>query len=128
MVSRQLIQSEHAPAPVAKYAQAVLCNGLLFVQGMIGLDPKTGKLVDGGVESQTFQVFRSIEAILHEAGMTVADLVKITVFLADLSDYPRFNALYNAWVNPQTPPARTTVEAKMPLDARIEIECIAAKS
>ncbi len=126
-MSRQMIQSQDAPAPVAKYAQAVKCNGMLFLQGMIGLDPKTGQLVEGGVEAQTLRVFRSIEAILQEAGMGVANLVKVTVFLADLEDFPRFNTLYNAWVDAQTPPARTAVEAKLPLGARVEVECIAGE-
>lgn len=122
------IRTEDAPAPVAgaPYSQAVAATGeLLFVSGQIPLDPATGALVEGGIEAQAEAVLRNVAAIVRAAGGEMADVVKCTVFLTDLADFPAVNAVY-ADAFSDDPPARSTIGvAALPLGARIEIEALA---
>lgn len=122
------IATEHAPAAVGPYSQAIRTNGFLFCSGQIGLDPKTGKLVDGGIEAQTRRVLDNIEALLAADGLTYDDIVKTTVFLADIADFATVNGIYGERM-PKPYPARSALQAgALPLGARVEIEVIARTS
>lgn len=115
-----------APKPIGPYSQAVAAGGLLFVSGQIPLDPATGNLVEGSIEEQTEVVLRNIGAILKEAKMGAENVVKTTVFLADLADFPRMNAVYERFLGKE-PPARSTIQAAgLPRGVKIEIDAIAA--
>ncbi len=124
-VTNEVIATKSAPAAIGPYSQAIKSGGLLFTAGQIPLDPMTMKIVDGGIEAQAERVMQNLEAILTEAGSSFAQVVKTTCFLADLGDFPTFNAVY-ATRFPVNPPARSTVQvAKLPMGALVEVECIA---
>jgi reactive intermediate/imine deaminase len=116
-----------APAPVGPYNQAVKAGGLLFCSGQIALDPATGAMVGGGdVEAETRQVLANLQAVLAAAGCTAQQVVRTTVFLADLGDFAKVNALYAEVFGAGVSPARACVEvAALPKAARVEIDCIA---
>ena len=121
----KIITAPDAPAAIGPYSHAVAAGHLLFTSGQIPLDPKTGKLVADDIESQTRQVLANLTAVLAAAGVTPQQVVKSTVFLKDMADFPKMNALYEAAFAPHKP-ARSTVQvAKLPLDARVEIEVVA---
>lgn len=126
-MSNIAVRTDGAPLPLARYSQAVKAGNTLYLQGVIALDPATGKLAGNGIKEQSERVFQSIEAILEEAGMKPAHVVKVTAFLSDLADYPGFNEVYNAFFASDPPPARTTVQAKLPLGALLEVEAVAWK-
>ena len=117
--------SERAPAAIGPYSQAVETGGWLFTSGQVGLDPATGELVPGGFEAQATQVFANLHAVLASAGCTFADVVKATVYVTDLADFPRLNALY-AQAMGEHRPARSTVQAAaLPKGALVEIDLVA---
>lgn len=124
---REVIRTEAAPAPVGPYSQAIAAQGrLVFVAGQIPLHPETGAIVGEDVSTQTEQVLANLEAILKAAGATFADVVKTTVFLADMNDFVAMNSVYTRVFDEATAPARACVEvARLPKDVRVEIECIA---
>ncbi|BAU44773.1 MULTISPECIES: RidA family protein [Cyanophyceae] len=124
---REVIRTEAAPAPVGPYSQAIAAQGrLVFVAGQIPLHPETGAIVGEEVSTQTEQVLANLEAILKAAGATFADVVKTTVFLADMNDFGAMNSVYTRVFDEATAPARACVEvARLPKDVRVEIECIA---
>jgi len=123
----ETIKTNSAPAAIGPYSQAKAIEGLMFCSGQVPLDPKTMKLVDGGIEVQTRQVLRNMQAVLDAAGLTLANVVKTTVFLQDMTEFAAMNAVYAECFGDHAP-ARSTVEvAKLPLGARVEIECIAAR-
>ena len=120
------IQTARAPAAIGPYSQAVAANGFLFTAGQIALDPSTGQVVDGDVVAQTERVLANLEAVLTEGGVTFADVVKTTVFLADMADFPRMNEVYGRAFGAARP-ARSTVQAAgLPRGVLVEIEAIAA--
>ena len=120
------VSSSAAPKAVGPYSQAIRAGDLLFVAGQIPLDPATGNLVDGDVTVQGRRVLDNIGAVLKAGGLTFADVVRTTVFLADMSDLAAMNHVYGAYFS-EPYPARATVEvARLPRDVRIEIEAIAA--
>ena len=122
---RETVKTDKAPAAIGPYSQAVRSGGFLFCSGQIPLDPGTGKMVDGGIEAQTDRVLKNLEAVLAAGGATLAAVVKTTVFLADLADFPAMNAVYGKYF-PLDPPARATVQAaRLPAGALVEIEAIA---
>jgi 2-iminobutanoate/2-iminopropanoate deaminase len=122
--TKQEISTLDAPKPVGPYSQAIESNGFLFLSGQVGIDT-SGKLVGEDIESQTKQIFKNIEAILATAGLSASDIVKTTIYLTNLKDFQKVNVLYGDWVDKPFP-ARSTLEiAKLPLNAQIEIECIA---
>jgi 2-iminobutanoate/2-iminopropanoate deaminase len=123
----QAVNTAAAPAPVGPYNQAVQAAGLLFCSGQIALDPLTGAMVgEGDVEAETRQVLANLTAVLAEAGCTPAQVVRTTVFLADLADFNRVNALYAEVFGQGVAPARACVQAAaLPKGARVEIDCIA---
>ena len=120
------IQTPQAPRPIGPYSQGVIAQGLLFVSGQIPLDPESGEVVNGEIEAQTAQVLNNVLAILKEAKMGPENVVKTTVFLADLADFPKMNEVY-ARVLGKEPPARSTVQvAGLPKGVLVEIDAIAA--
>jgi len=120
------IETQEAPRPIGPYSQAVISGGLLFCSGQIALDPGTGQLVDGDVTAQTERVLQNLFAVLREAKMGPENVVKTTVFLADMADFPKMNEVYARFLG-REPPARSTVQAAgLPKGARVEIDVIAA--
>lgn len=121
------VNTTAAPAPVGPYNQAVRAGNLLFCSGQIALDPASGEMVGGGdVEAETRQVLTNLQAVLAEAGCGPAQVVRTTVFLADLADFTRVNALYAEVFGHGVAPARACVQAAaLPKGARVEIDCIA---
>lgn len=123
----QAITTAAAPAPVGPYNQAVLAGGWLYCSGQIPLDPDSGEMVGAGdVAAETEQVLKNLVAVLKEAGATPADVVRTTVFLADLSDFQTVNGLYAEVFGDGVSPARACVQvAALPKGARVEIDCVA---
>jgi 2-iminobutanoate/2-iminopropanoate deaminase len=125
MTERRSITTDRAPQAVGPYSQAIRHGEFLFLSGQVGLDPATKALVPGGLEAETTRVFENIRAVLEAAGASLAQVVKTTVFLADMKDFQAMNAIY-ARVFGEARPARSTVQvAALPLGARVEIEAIA---
>ncbi len=124
-MERSVISTERAPAAIGPYSQAIAAGGLIFVSGQLAIDPATGELVSGDIAAMTRQIFRNIEAVLAAAGSGLDKIVKTTVFLADLGDFQTMNGAYSEFF-PAQPPARSTVQvARLPRDARVEIEVVA---
>ncbi|MEM6399284.1 MAG: RidA family protein [Cyanobacteria bacterium P01_D01_bin.116] len=127
-MTRKVIQTDNAPAPVGPYNQAVIASGqMLFVAGQIAIDPRAGNVVyTDDVTKQTERVMTNLEAILTEAGAKFENVVKTTVFLKDMSDFAAVNAVYAKYFDEATAPARACVEvSRLPKDVLVEIECIA---
>ena len=124
---KEVIRTENAPAPFqgAPYSQAIKANGFVFVSGQLALRPGASELVPGDITQQTEQVLANLQAILEASGTSLANVVKTTVFLQNLADFPGMNAVYAKHVG-ETPPARSTIEvAKLPSGALVEIEAVA---
>jgi 2-iminobutanoate/2-iminopropanoate deaminase len=125
-VPKKHVITENAPKPIGPYSQGVISGGLLFLSGQVAIDPKTNELIDGDIEAQTDRVLKNIMAVLKEAKMSAENVVKTTVFLADLGDFAKMNAVYARYFGKE-PPARSTVQvAGLPKAARVEIDVIAA--
>ena len=126
-MTRQAISTSSAPGALGPYSQAIAIDGFVFCSGQIGIDPESGELVDG-IDAQTDRALRNLSAILDAAGLTLADVVKTTIFLADIGDFAAANAVY-AGQMPDPPPARSTFAvAALPKAALVEIEMIARRS
>ncbi len=124
---KKILDVPTAPAPVGPYSVATEANGFVFVSGQLGMDTAAGKLVDGGVEAETHQIMKNLGSILGDLGLDYDDIVKTTIFLTDMGDFPVVNAAYGEYVD-AAKPARSTVEvAALPLGVAIEIEVIAAR-
>ena len=122
----EVVSTENAPGAIGPYSQAIKANGMVFCSGQIPIDPATGQFVSDDVAEQTEQVFKNLEAVLKAAGADLGKVVKTTVFLADMNDFTAMNEVYARWFS-ENKPARATVQAaRLPRDARVEIECIAA--
>ena len=125
---REVITAHKAPKPAAPYSSAIRQNGFVFISGQIPADPQSGELVTGSIEEQTTRVLENVSAVLEGAGLTLADVVKTTVFLKNMDNFARMNETYAKFF-PQDPPARSTVEvARLPRDVQVEIEAIAVDS
>lgn len=125
MPKRKVLRSADAPAPVGSYSQAVRAGKLVFCSGQIPLDPRTRELVTGGIEEQTRRVLDNLGAVLAEAGLGYGDVVKCSVFLTDMNDFPAFDSAYTHYFG-ASPPARSTLGVTaLPKGARIEVEAIA---
>lgn len=122
---KKAVETADAPKAIGPYSQAIIADDFVFLAGQVGTDPKTGKLVEGGIEAETEQALKNIEAVLKASGSDVDRVVKATVFLADMNDFAKMNEIYGRYF--KTPyPARSTVQvARLPRDARIEIEVMA---
>ena len=124
MQQRKVIQSQRAPAAIGPYSQAIQAGHILFASGQLGLDPQSGKLQEG-VEAQARQALTNIQAVLQAAGSGIDRVVKTTIFLAEMGDFAKVNAIYGE-IFQQEPPARSTVQvAALPLGGLVEIEVIA---
>ena len=124
---KKVIFTEKAPAAIGPYSQAIEANGMVFLSGQIPVNPATGEFVEGGIKEQTVQVFENIKNVLATAGLTTANIVKTTVFLADMSLFADMNAVYASYFESDFP-ARSAVAVKaLPKGALVEIECIAIK-
>ena len=122
---RQAVSAPNAAKPIGPYSPAIRAGNLLFLSGQVGFDPSTGALVDGDISAQTDQVMRNIGALLKAAGTDFAHVVRTTVFLADMGEFTKMNDVYARYVV-DPPPARSTVQvARLPRDARVEIDVIA---
>jgi 2-iminobutanoate/2-iminopropanoate deaminase len=122
---REIIKTENAPAAIGPYSQAVRAGGFIFASGQVPIDPKTGVFVEGGIVEQTRQVLNNLKSLLEAAGASLDAVVKTTVFLADMDDFSAMNEVYGQYFS-ENPPARATVQAaRLPRDARVEIEVIA---
>ena len=120
------VSTPDAPAPIGPYSQGLISGGLLFCSGQIALDPGTGELIEGGVETQTERVLENLVAVLAAAKMGLENVVKTTVYLADMGDFPAMNEVYARYLGERAP-ARTTIQAgALPKGARVEIDVVAA--
>ena len=127
MTVSRAIHTSAAPTPVGPYSQAVVHGGLLFSSGQIPIDPATNALVDGDIEAQAEQVFANLRAVLEAAGTSFDNVVRVSVYLTDLSLFPRVNAIYERHLGSDPKPARSTIGvAALPLGAQLEIDLIAA--
>lgn len=126
-MAKNVILSASAPAPIGPYSQAVESGNLLFVSGQIAMDPVSGSLVAGSIEDETHRVMKNIQAILSAAQFSFPQVMKCTIFLKDMNNFPKVNAIYGSYF-PSEPPARETVEvSRLPKDVNVEISCIAVK-
>ncbi len=121
---KEIIKTAGAPAAIGPYSQAVKSGNFLFCAGQLGLEPASGQLVSGGIDAETRQVLANIDAVLKAAGLTRAAVVKATVFMADLKEFPLMNTIYADFFKADFP-ARSTVQVGLPKGARVEIEVIA---
>jgi len=128
MTQRRTVSTDEAPAAIGPYSQAVRTADLLFCSGQIPLDPASGQVVEGGIEPQAHQVMRNLRGLLEASGSSLDSVVKTTIFLADMNDFAAVNGAYAEYFD-QEPPARSTVQAaRLPRDARVEIEAIAIRA
>ncbi len=124
-MDRTRLSSERVPPAVGPYSQAIRAGGFIFCSGIVALSPDTGSLIEGGIEAEVRQALDNLSALLEDVGSSLEAVVKTTVFLADIADFPLFNDIYAGYF-PSDPPARSTVQvAALPLGARIEVEAIA---
>jgi len=124
---KETVLSKDAPAAIGPYSQAIKTGNLVFLSGQVALDPVTGKLVSGGIEEQTRQVLENLKAVLKASDLSVENVVSTTVFIKDINDFAKMNAVYGSYFKDK-PPARATVEvARLPRDALVEISAIASR-
>jgi len=127
-MSKKIIFTDKAPAPIGPYNQAVLVNDTLYTSGQIASNPATGELVLDSIEAETEQVMQNLKALLDEVGMTFDNVVKATIFIMNMGDFARINAVYGKYFNEAIAPARETVQvATLPKNVNIEISVIAVK-
>lgn len=122
---KEIISTENAPGAIGPYSQAVKTGNLIFCSGQIPIDPETGEFVSADVAEQTEQVLKNLSAVLKAAGSDLNNVVKTTVFLADMSDFTAMNEVYARYFSDNKPARATVQAARLPRDARVEIECIA---
>lgn len=126
-MQKNVIYSPTAPAPIGPYSQAIQAGNLLFVSGQIAIQPSTGNILTNSIEEETHQVMKNIGEVLIAAQFNHSHIVKTTIFLKDMTNFPRVNAVYGSYFAAE-PPARETVEvSRLPKDVNVEISCIAVK-
>ena len=124
---KKVIHTNNAPAAIGPYSQAIETNGMLFISGQVAIDPRSGKVVEGGIFEQTEQVMKNIGAILEEAGYSFSDVVKSTCLLSDMTNFADMNGVYGKFY-PENPPSRAAYAVRdLPLGVMVEIETIAVK-
>lgn len=127
-MSKTVVYTPRAPEPIGPYSQAILAGNMLFVSGQIAIQRSSGNLVTGNIEDETTQVMINLSEVLKAAGLSFSDVVKCSIFLKDMGDFPRVNQIYGQYFT-DTPPARETVEvSRLPKDVNVEISCIAVRS
>lgn len=122
---KEVISTEKAPGAIGPYSQAIKTGGFIFCSGQIPIDPATGEFVSNDVAEQTEQVFKNLDAVLRAGGSGLENVVKTTVFLADMGDFAAMNDVYGRYFTDNKPARATVQAARLPRDARVEIECIA---
>ena len=126
LATKEPVLTPNAPAPIGPYSQAVKARGFLFCSGQIPLDPKTGQIVGADVQTQTRQVMENLKAVIEAGGGTLDTVIKTTIFLKNMGDFPRVNEVYGTYFK-GVPPARSTVEvSRLPKDVLVEIEAVVA--
>jgi len=126
MQETKTVSTPDAPAAIGPYSQAVICDHVVYCSGQIALDPANGEIVEGGIEEQTRQVLHNLTHVLEAAGSGLDRVLKTTVYLQTMEEFPRMNEVYAGFFPASAPPARATVEvARLPRDVRVEIDCIA---
>ena len=126
-MSKTVVYSDQAPEPIGPYSQAIATGNMLFVSGQIAIQKSTGNIITDTIEAETEQVMLNLEKILTAGGMNFSNVVKTTIFLKDMNNFPKVNEIYGKRFS-STPPARETVEvSRLPKDVNVEISCIAAK-
>jgi 2-iminobutanoate/2-iminopropanoate deaminase len=122
---REPVKTPHEPAALGPYSQAIKAGGFVYVSGQVAIDPETGEFIAGGIAEQTERVLKNVAAVLEAAGSSLDQVVKTTVFLADMNEFAAMNEVYAKFFT-EAPPARATVQAaRLPKDARVEIEAVA---
>jgi len=122
---RKVIETTKAPRAIGPYSQGIVAAGCVWASGQVGLDPATGRMVEGGIEAETSQVLRNLKAVLAEAGSDLDRAIRVTIYLKDMNDFQTVNRIYGETFT-GAPPARVTVEvARLPLDARVEMDAVA---
>lgn len=122
---KEVIYTKNAPEPVGPYSQAIKANGFLYCSGQIAINPENNQFIDGDIEIQTKQVMKNIEAVLKEAGYSFNDVIKTMCFLDDMTNFSAFNEIYAQYFTSK--PARSCIEARLPKNAKVEVEIIAHK-
>jgi 2-iminobutanoate/2-iminopropanoate deaminase len=123
---KKIVMTPQAPKPIGPYSQAVISGGLLFASGQIALDPETGEIVAGDVVAQTEQVMKNLMAVLKEAKIGPEHVVKTTVFLLDMADFPKMNEVYGRYFGKEAPARSTVQAAALPRGVKVEIDLVAA--
>lgn len=123
---KKIIETANAPKAIGPYSQAVAHNGMVYVSGQIPLDPSTNNLIDGDIAVQTAQVLENLKAILEAAGSSLDRVLKTTVYLRDMNEFPQMNEVYARYFTSNWPARATVQAARLPKDVRVEIDCIAS--
>lgn len=123
----EFVSTEHAPAAIGPYSQAAIVGDLVFTAGQVALDPSTGTVIEGGIEAQTARVLENLAAVLAAAGSSLSQVVKTTVFLTDMADFPAMNQVYGQAFGDHKPARATVAVAGLPLGVRVEIETVATR-
>lgn len=124
-MSKTIVSTPNAPGAIGPYSQAVIAGGFLFASGQIPLDPTTGEMVQGDIEQQTERVMLNLQGVLNAAGLSFSNVVRCTIFLTNLGDFARVNAVYGKYF-PSAPPSRATVQVSaLPKGAQVEIDLVA---
>jgi 2-iminobutanoate/2-iminopropanoate deaminase len=123
---REAVSADGAPKAIGPYSQAIRAGSLLFLSGQIPIDPATGQMVEGGIAQQTHQVFKNLSAILAAAGASFDHVVRTTVYLADMNDFAAMNEVYGTYFSSPAPARATVQAARLPRDARVEVDLIAS--
>ena len=123
----EFVSTEHAPAAIGPYSQAAIVGDLVFTAGQVALDPTTGTVIEGGIEAQTARVLENLAAVLAAAGSSLSQVVKTTVFLTDMADFPAMNQVYGQAFGDHKPARATVAVAGLPLGVRVEIETVATR-
>ncbi|MGA2532064.1 MAG: RidA family protein [Candidatus Aminicenantales bacterium] len=124
-MKKKQVQTDKAPKAIGPYSQGIVANGFVFVSGQIPIDPASGELNTGTIEEQTRQVLKNLGAVLEAAGSSYENVVKATVFLQDMNDFGKMNAVYGEFIKPPHPARAAVQVARLPRDVKIEIEAVA---
>ncbi len=127
MATKKIIKTTRAPEPIGPYSQAVMAGDTLYISGQIGYHPETGQWCNENIEAETVRVMENLKAILKEAGMDFGNVVKCSIFLADMNDFPIVNTVYGSYFSDNFPARETVQVAKLPLGVNVEISAIAVK-
>lgn len=126
-MAKSVVYSENAPEPIGPYSQAIQAGNMLFVSGQIAIQKFSAKIITGNIEEETIQVMMNLSDVLEAAGMDFSNVVKSSIFLKDMDNFPKVNEVYGRYF-PQHPPARESIEvSRLPKDVNVEISCIAVK-